>query len=270
MIPDSILYGLSRIKGLRTLLFKRSIPRRVRYGLWTRPAYAYGVYQAADLAVRLGLPAISVVELGVAGGRGLIALEQIASEIGPYFGIQVSVFGFDAGGGLPPPVDYRDIPYVWEGGFYEMDEAKLRARLKHATLVLGNVVETIPKFVESKEFPPIGFIAFDLDYYSSTMAAFSLFAGPAHLHLPRVYCYFDNLMWPDLACHNEYIGELCAIRDFNLEHEFQKISPIYGLRYRMPHLGEWTELIYVFHDFGHPLYTKHITARRAGDTSIPL
>src|SRR5664280_3800002 len=89
MIPDSILYGLSRIKGLRTLLFKRSIQRRVRYGLWSRPAYAYGVYHAADLAVRLGLPGISVFELGVAGGRGLIALEEIAAQIGTYFGIQI-------------------------------------------------------------------------------------------------------------------------------------------------------------------------------------
>lgn len=40
---------------------------------WTaRPNYAYCTYHAADLARRLGIPRISVIEFGVAGGNGLL------------------------------------------------------------------------------------------------------------------------------------------------------------------------------------------------------
>jgi hypothetical protein len=59
---------------------------------------------------------------------------------------------------------------------------------------------------------PVGFVAFDLDYYSSTTVAFRVFEKE---HLPRVHCYFDDTIWPESAYHNEYIGELCAIREFN-------------------------------------------------------
>ena len=235
MMSDDVQYVLAQVPGVRRLLFKQSIAKRVRYGVWTRPHFGYGVYHAADQAVRLGVPAISVIEMGVAGGNGLLALEGIAAEIGAYFGIGISVFGFDLGSGLPRPVDYRDVPHAWEEGFFKMDQDKLRGRLKHASLIIGEVDRTVLEFIAKGGFPPIGFVSFDLDYYSSTRSAFGLFAGSFETRLPRTYCYFDDLMWPDLACQNKFIGELCAIRDFNVEHEFQKICPIYGLRYRVPH-----------------------------------
>ena len=50
-----------------------------------------------DLAKPLKLPAISAIEFGVAGGRGFDALERAAKAVGKYFGIQISVFGFDTG-----------------------------------------------------------------------------------------------------------------------------------------------------------------------------
>jgi len=43
------------------------------------------------LASRLGLPELSVIEFGVAGGRGLVALEQLAAEIGPAVGVRIAV-----------------------------------------------------------------------------------------------------------------------------------------------------------------------------------
>jgi len=46
---------------------------------------------AAVLASRLGLPELSVIEFGVAGGRGLVALEQLAAEIGPAVGVRIAV-----------------------------------------------------------------------------------------------------------------------------------------------------------------------------------
>jgi hypothetical protein len=243
---------------------------RVRYGIFSRPHYGYGVYAAADLAARLGIPAISVVEFGVAGGRGLLALEAIGTEVSRALGVGIAVYGFDSGEGMPAPVDYRDLPYVWDQGFYKMDQAALEGSLKSATLILGDVASTVPSFLETRGFPPIGFVAFDLDYYSSTKVALKLFEGEPESHLPRVYCHFDDIMWPEFACHNEYVGELCAIREFNLEHTHLKVSPLHMLSRMLPHPAAWNDQMYVFHDFGHPLYCINVTPKDACHSQLPL
>ena len=63
--------------------------------------------------------------------------------------------------------------------------------------------ETTEQFARSTR-SPIGFIAFDIDYYSSTVQSFRIFAAGPESRLPRVYCYFDDLVWPEEACHNDY------------------------------------------------------------------
>ena len=270
---ERLMARVTRIPGARGLWCRfpvGSLETRVKYGVFARPHYAYGVYSAAELASRLGLPAISVIEFGVAGGRGLLALESIAMEVSEAVGIKIEVFGFDTGGGMPPPVDYRDLPHVWEQGFYKMDQEALKGSLKHAQLVLGEVADTLPLFVTNRSIPPVGFIAFDLDYYSSTMAAFELFEGEPESHLPRVYCYFDDTIWPEIACHNEYTGELCAINDFNAGHAHLKICPIHQLEKTRVHQDPWCAQMYVAHDFQHPLYGVNITPKGAKHTDLPL
>jgi hypothetical protein len=54
---------------------------------------------------------------------------------------------------------------------YKMDPEKPIKLLKKAHLVLGLVEETIVAFINSRP-APIAFIAFDLDYYTSTISAF--------------------------------------------------------------------------------------------------
>src|SRR5882762_4141903 len=81
MIPERVLVRLTQIPGVRSLWHRfpvGSVDLRVRYGIFSRPHYAYGVYSAASLAKRLKLRGISAIEFGVAGGRGLQALESIA------------------------------------------------------------------------------------------------------------------------------------------------------------------------------------------------
>jgi hypothetical protein len=259
---DRILTVLTRIPGARSL-WRRfpigSVERRVQFGVWSRPNYAYGVYWAAKLARQLGLPGISVIELGVAGGRGLLALEDIAQQVSRQLAIRIAVAGFDSGVGMPEPLDYRDLPHAWNKGFYRMDPDKLRARLSRAELFLGDVGETISSWLAGDDVPPIGFVAFDLDYYSSTKRAFRLFESSHSRRLPRMYCYFDDLMWPEHACHNEYTGELCAIREFNIEHGDKKLCPLNMLRHMRIHPQPWNDQMYVLHDFGHPLYCKNVT-----------
>jgi hypothetical protein len=267
-----LLDVLVRVPGVQRVwsrLGLGSIHTRMRYDITPQPWYAYGVYQSAMLAKALGLPAISAIELGVAGGRGLVALEQLAETIEREVGVQIAVYGFDSGKGMPPPIDYRDLPHVWGTGFYAMDEAALRARLRRAQLVLGDVSETIPALLARADLAPLGFVAFDLDYYSSTKASFALFDGPARTHLPRVYCYFDDITGPEFACMNPFVGELAAIEEFNAERARQKISPLVGLRVERVKPARWNEQIYVFHDFAHPQYTQNI-APEGGWREIPL
>lgn len=249
---------LPGVRGVWSRFPTGSIADRVEYGIWPRPHYAYGVYHAASMAKKLGIAGISVVEFGVAGGNGLIALENVAEEVGRSLGVEVSVAGFDAGTGLPPASDYRDLAHVWGEGDYQMDVPALKAKLRSSTrLVLGPVKETVTDFVKELRLP-IGFISFDLDYYSSTKDAFRILDGPVASRLPRIYTYFDDLVWPEEACHNPYVGEYLAIREFNEEHANQKICQLANLRWMQAHASQWHEQLYVAHEFTHPLYTQRL------------
>jgi hypothetical protein len=234
-----------------------SVALRTRYGAWSRPQYAYGVFHAARQAKLLGLDGILAIEFGVAEGDGLLALESIAQEVAQYFGVRITGFGFDTGEGMPDAADYRDLPYVWRKGFYKMDQTRIKQRLGPGTqLVFGDVRHTVQTL--SRVPDPIGFVAFDLDYYSSTTHALTAFDLPHRTRLPRVYCYFDDILYPEFACHNPWTGELCAIREFNEQRTDVKLCPLNLLRWMRPHPEPWNDQIYVLHDFHHPLYSVNI------------
>ena len=223
-----------------------------RNGLDTRPQYLWPLLHGAHAAKALGIPKIAALEFGVAGGNGLIALERAAETARNLSGTEVEIFGFDTGTGMPPTADPRDAPWLIEPSYFAMDEGALRKRLTSAELVLGPVAETIPEWSNS-EHPPVGFIAFDLDYYSSTVEAFQLLEADAGGMLPRVLCYFDDLFgwWTD------FTGERAAIDDFNNSHEARKIAKIHGLRFDLPadeFQAAWHEKLYVIHLFDHPRY----------------
>jgi hypothetical protein len=210
--------------------------------------------QAARLAARLGVPRISAIEFGVAGGNGLLALEDHASLVTRETGVEIEIYGFDSGSGLPAPIDYRDMPYAWVQGFYAMDVEKLEARLRSAKLVIGDVRDTVHTFRDSNH-APVGFISFDLDYYSSTMAALKVLELPLDSLLPRVFCYFDDVAGGAKTCYNEFTGELLAINEFNQAHADRKLARIAGLRHNFLTLPAlWHEQIYVAHLFEHPQY----------------
>jgi hypothetical protein len=255
---------LTKLPGVRRLWQRfpvGPVSVRARFDIWPRPAYGYGVFRAAELAAALGVRSISVIEFGVAGGRGLLALESIASAVGAHFGLRIAVTGFDTGHGLPKPLDYRDLPYVWGAGFYDGDVERLQQRLHSADLILGDVDETVTRYLASRGDGPIGFISFDLDYYSSTRDAFKIFLGPEETRLPRVFCYFDDVVLPERACYSEYTGEYLAINEFNDSQTMKKICKLPHLRWARAHQAAWQEQIYVFHDFSHRLYCVNITPR---------
>jgi hypothetical protein len=222
-------------------------------GIDTRPQYLWPVLHAAHSARALGIPTISALEFGVAGGNGLLAMERAAAAATELSGTTIEIFGFDTGSGMPASTDPRDAPWLVEQSLFAMDEAALRARLTTAKLVLGHVGETVPEWARS-DHPPVGFVSFDLDYYSATVDAFGVLEGGSETLLPRVPCYFDDLFgygWTD------FVGEREAIDEFNRDHAERKIAKIHGLRYELPPEESdlpWHEKLYVIHVFDHPRY----------------
>ncbi len=176
-----------------------------------RDAYTWCTLHAARLARHLGQERITVVEFGVAGGKGLLALEQAARWAEECYEVAVDVVGFDSGLGLGAPKDARDLPNIWSQGDFVMDEGRLRAQLERAELVLGWVADTLPAWL-GRDPAPVGFCAFDVDQYRATVDALQILQAPLENLLPRVHCLFDDVLGYTFGDRN---GERLAIHEFN-------------------------------------------------------
>jgi hypothetical protein len=241
--------------------------RSVPYGtkaLWNvlpYSNYAYGVLHGCHLAAKLGLKRVSCIEFGVAGGNGLLAMERHAEKVEKLLGIEIEVYGFDTGEGLTPPRDYRDMPYRFMTGNYKMNLDELEKRLTRSRLILGDVKHTSLRFFEEQTPAPIAFASFDLDYYSSTMEAFQIFAEEhAHEHyLPRIFLHFDDTMGNEAAMYNDFVGELAAINDFNSMSNHVKIAENRSLlKFNLKF--QWYHQSYIMHRFNHNLF-NHLTSK---------
>lgn len=236
------------VKGLYGVL-PVSTSTRALWDISPRPNYLSGVLLAARQALEEGVPAISVIEFGVAGGNGLVAMQEEAAAVERETGVQIKVFGFDNGpAGLPEFIgDHRDHPDAWHPGDYPMDEAKLRARLApRTTLILGNVKDTVPAFVRDAEAPPVGFISIDVDLYSSTMQALQILTLPGRRLLLRTFIYFDDV---ELPISHRFAGELLAIDEFNAANDTIKIDQLRGFNINRPFPEKsYLRMMYVAHD----------------------
>src|SRR5262249_8467629 len=74
--------------------------------------------------------------------------------------------------------DFRDSPYLFRTGLYRMGQESLRKRLKHATLILGDVRDTVEHFFDNYSPPPTGFISLDMDYTHRRCRHFGCLEAP--------------------------------------------------------------------------------------------
>jgi len=232
---------------------------RMKFDVFTKTQYAFGIYYAAKLAKALTIQEISCIEFGVASGQGLVHMANAAKEVSREIGVAIQLYGFDRLTGLPEVRGYKDLPYVWKSGFYKMDLERIQEMVPAAKLVIGDVKDTVETFHEQYHPAPIGFVSFDLDLHSSTAAALRLFSSECGI-LPRVICYFDDILdAPEAtAMFNDWTGELLAIREFNETHETMKLAKINGLYERRYVRAAWPSAIYVLHSFEHPRYNDFI------------
>jgi hypothetical protein len=231
-------------------------PTKLRHGAIPRANYGYCLYNGAKLAKCLGYPRMTAIEFGVAGGNGLLSMENHAEEISKLVGIEIEIYGFDTAEGLPKPVDYRDLPYHWKEGFYKMDVRALQSELRKAKLVLGDIADTLKSFFDIHRPAPIGAISFDLDFYSSTKSALAVFHGQQEFLLPRIFCYFDDTIGSEIEAYNDFTGQRLAINEFNLENDAIKLGFPYCL---LNTEYGWRNQIWVAHLFKHPHYNTFVS-----------
>ena len=219
------------------------------------------IHSLAAFFVRESKLSGAYFEFGVASGAGILNMCQIAERTRRATGIDFHVFGFDTGKGMPPAIDYRDLPEVFQEGDFPMDFDKLlRSLPDFARLVIGDIEETIPSFLTSlTSDAPVGFVAIDTDYYSSTKKALRVLNGEASIYLPVLPIYLDDIA---VDGSNPWTGELLAVNEFNRESKLRKIAPFSLLRSkRIFKNTQWIDRMYAAHIHDHPLRSPAI--RRA-------
>ena len=231
---------------------------KVKWDAVSRPAYGYGMLNAAKLAKALRIDKISAIEFGTASGAGLLEMEKAARLIFQETGVSIEIYGFDLMSGLPQTSDYRDQIYFWPPGLFNVTSDKFLKKLKATKIVLGDVSITTASFIETYKPAKIGFISFDLDYYNSTKQAFEIFHFPQSHYLPRVECYMDDTGSYELLSASTHTGVLAAISEFNVETNQPKIlkKEDVGRLRKLP--GNWFQASYVAHFFNHEFYNSSV------------
>lgn len=267
MIPLQWKYPQAVLDERERIAREGALRERILFDLEGRPAYAWGILTACDAARFFGIDSISVIEFGVAEGAGLIEMCRLAALIGADAGVSIQVIGFDNAVGLPPPEDFRDHPEVWSTGDFAMGDADaLRRRLPaSARLIIGDVRETVPTFVETLD-APIGFCSFDVDLYSSTLGALRIYDAKPEKLLPASAAYFDDTIGGPGGIgslfRNSKAGQLRAIDEFNAARSDRAIDIIRTLKHRRPLSRQlWLDQVYAVHALDHP--RRNAAAREA-------
>jgi hypothetical protein len=231
---------------------------RYLIGALERPHYAHLLVHSAQLAKRFGISEISVVEFGVGGGGGLKIFEDYSRWVEKRWGVRFKFFGFDSGKGMPIARSLYDLPYMWTIGQFDMRNSTAIEKLKKSEVIIGPISETINQINSKSEIPPIGAIAFDVDYYSSTLDALQIFNLDPDLFLPRIPLYFDDCIGTEIEMHIDWIGERRAIMEYNESQEKVKIGQAYNLSTSSTSM-RWTKKIWYAHLFKNSLYTKNVS-----------
>jgi hypothetical protein len=235
------------------ILDRHNIARQIFRDEIQRPNYAFGIWLATIQAAKLGITKLSIVEFGVAGGEGLLNLCDICSKFSASTDIKFDIFGFDSEIGMPPLLDFRDHPEIWQEGQFFSDHNLIRGKLPaNATLFSGNIKSTLPNFIRNHLTPssPLGFVSIDVDLYSSAKDCFHVFEKENPLcYLPTSIVYIDDIN--DLLTLNNYAGEALAISEFNLNNKTRKLDMM-AIRQNHPPRG-WHDHIYGLHVLDHPI-----------------
>jgi hypothetical protein len=232
------------------------------------PSTAYGLLMAVRTAKHYGIDSIAVAEFGVANGRGLKRMASLADRLARQSGVDIAVYGFDTGEGLPPIRDFRDHPEHWATGDFPMQDIELlKSEIAgRAELIIGDIRD-IPNLAKVIGGKPLGFASIDVDIYSSTIATLQLLAEcPATALLPTVSLHFDDV-WGRIH-YSRFAGELLAIDEFSELHESRGIDIDRHVEFWHGGRKPWHASMYSLHTFDHPLRLNTIPRKSKVITAV--
>ena len=226
--------------------------KQIEWDLILKQQHSYGIMKAAKLAKELKIDSMTVIEFGVANGTGLINIQSICKKITKLLDIKFNIYGFDNLVGLPKPEGFKDHPDLYQESDYPLqDIEKLKNRLNENTkLIIGDVKDTVPEFKKNDfKNSPIGFVSFDLDYYSSTKNALDILNIESENLLPIIDIYFDDIS--DYK-HNSKCGQYLAIDEFNKNQALRLLEQHKFLRKkRIFQRAKWIDHMYQLHVLDH-------------------
>ena len=193
-----------------------------------RPDIFVSICLATAQAICWGKKEVTLIELGVYNGDGLELMTQMAKHLTSKIGMKYKIYGFDTFKGLTPLEGFADHNEIWKEGEYASTDTyeQMCKRFKgKATLIKGDVKETIPTFLENvlSSDSPLAFVSLDLDLYSSSKNALKVLeSNDAAKYIPAIPMIVDDQDY--LITYNDWCGEGKAIREFNKYNEFRKIQ----------------------------------------------
>ena len=223
-----------------------------------RPHYETIVLESVLQAKKIEYKKVSILEVGVAGGNGIIALENYKKKIEKITNVKIDIYGFDSGEGLPDSNNKFDLPFWFSTGDFKIDKQKLNEKIK-SKIFFGDIKDTFKEFIKTNP-AIISAIFVDLDYYTSTKNFLNQLPEFKNFLSPRVYCYFDDVFNYN-HYSNEHNSELLAIKEFNNENDDIKIgkSVEHSTDFKFP-LGR--ENLFMLHNFNHKDYSKNVNSSK--------
>jgi hypothetical protein len=226
---------------------------KIYFDLILRQHNAYSILSCAEVAKKMGINKVTLIEFGVASGSGLVNMAKIAGKVSQRTGVLFKIYGFDTGEGLTDPKGFKDYPSAFKKGDYPTNIELLKKKLpKNVELVLGDVKDTIEPFLKNFDATyPIGYIVLDLDLFSSSLCALAVLKGKSESYYPTLHLYADDI---DEFGHSVYCGEEAAISKFNSTNSMVKIERnVFLKNERVFRKQKWLDKMFKVQVFEHPM-----------------
>jgi hypothetical protein len=159
---------------------------------------------------KLALPVKgSVVECGVFKGFGVMSWAKLSAMLEPE-NLTRRIYAFDTFAGFPSvhPKDKTGVAEVRAGGLFadsydeligliaEYDRDRFLGHIDKVHLIRGDVVQSIPPFLEAHPHLVVSLLFLDMDLYEPTKAALKHFVPRMPKGALLVFDELDNPMWP--------------------------------------------------------------------------
>lgn len=159
---------------------------------------------------KLALPVKgSVVECGVFKGFGVMSWAKLSAMLEPE-NLTRRIYGFDTFAGFPSVSDQDANPVAapHDGALFadsyeelqsliaQYDQDRFLGHVDKVHLIKGNVVETVPAFLEANPHLVVSLLFLDLDLYEPTQVALRHFLPRMPRGALLAFDELDNPMWP--------------------------------------------------------------------------